>query len=449
MNTPKDMDNIISLCKRRGFIFPGSEIYGGLANSWDYGPLGALLRKNIKDSWWTFFVESRADMFGLDAAIIMNPKVWKASGHVDTFEDPLVDCKNCKTRFRADHLEDNWKDADFSAKKCPNCGEKALTQPRQFNLMFQTSIGPVQDSGNTVYLRPETAQGIFVNFKNVMQTMRPKLPFGIGQIGKAFRNEITPGNFTFRTLEFEQMEIEYFVRPQEWEHYFEQWLKSMHEWGERIGLDMQKVHDNDIAPEELSHYSKRTVDIEFDYPFGRKELWGLAYRTDYDLKQHQEYSGEELQYVDTVTEEKYIPHVIEPSIGVDRTLLALLLSVYEEEDAPTAVEGKVEKRVVLRFPAAIAPYTVAVLPLSKKPELQQIAQSLHANLLQHWRTEYDETQSIGKRYRRQDEIGTPYCITVDFDTLTDNAVTVRDRDTMKQERIPLNNIVDYLTKQLN
>ncbi|MBI2411142.1 MAG: glycine--tRNA ligase [Candidatus Kerfeldbacteria bacterium] len=442
------MEKIISLCKRRGFIFPGSEIYGGLANSWDYGPLGAQLRKNIKDSWWNFFVQSRADMFGLDAAILMNPKVWKASGHVDTFEDPLVDCKNCQSRFRADHIDEEWKTVDFRTQACPNCEKKTLTQPRQFNLMFQTAIGPVQDTGNTVYLRPETAQGIFVNFKNVMQTMRPKLPFGIGQIGKAFRNEITPGNFTFRTLEFEQMEIEYFVRPQEWEQQFEMWLSQMHAWGKQIGLDANKVHDNNIAPEELSHYSKRTVDVEFDYPFGRKELWGLAYRTDYDLKQHQEHSGEDLQFVDQATQEKFIPHVIEPSIGVDRTLLALLLSVYTEESAPTAA-GESDTRVVLKFPPHIAPYTVAVLPLSKKPELQTVAEPLFHELRKYWNTEYDETQSIGKRYRRQDEIGTPFCVTVDFDSLTDNAVTVRDRDTMKQERIPISQLINYFRDRLS
>lgn len=441
------MEKLISLCKRRGFIFPGSEIYGGLANSWDYGPLGAQMRKNIKDSWWTFFVQLRANIYGLDSSIIMNPKIWEASGHAEGFNDPKVDCKSCKERFRADHLDAAYATADFSQKECPNCGKKTLTQPRQFNMMFRTFIGPMEATSTPVYLRPETAQGIFVNFKNVVQTMRPKIPFGIAQIGKAFRNEITPGNFIFRTLEFEQMEVEYFIRPQHWKEEFENWLKFMHAWGERIGLDMSRVHDAEIAAEERAHYSKRTIDIEFEFPFGQKELWGLAYRTDYDLSQHQQFSGEDMRYTDPQTQEKFIPHVIEPSLGVDRTLLALLLSAYHEEEAPTTT-GETETRVVMRFSPAIAPYKAAILPLSKKPELQKVALALYQELIQHWQTDYDETQSIGKRYRRQDEIGTPYCVTIDFDSLNDNAVTVRDRDSMKQERIPITGLIEYLTKKL-
>lgn len=441
------MEKLISLCKRRGFIFAGSEIYGGLANSWDYGPLGAQMRKNIKDSWWKFFVQLRANIYGLDSSILMNPKVWEASGHAEGFNDPMVDCKSCKARFRADHLEADYANVDFSQKECPNCNKKTLTAPRQFNMMFRTFIGPMEETSTPVFMRPETAQGIFVNFKNVVQTMRPKVPFGIAQIGKAFRNEITPGNFIFRLLELEQMEIEYFIHEEHWQKEFENMLKFMRTWGEQLGLDMARMHDLEVADDERAHYSKRTVDIEFEFPFGQKELWGLAYRTDYDLAQHQKHSGEDLTFLDTATNKKFLPHVIEPSLGVDRTLLALLVSAYHEEEAPTA-SGETETRVVMKFKPEMAPYTVAVLPLSKKPELQKICYPLYQQLVEHWPTDYDETQSIGKRYRRQDEIGTPFCITVDFDSITDNAVTVRDRDTMKQERVPIDNIVEYIMQRL-
>ncbi len=441
------MEKLTSLCKRRGFIFAGSEIYGGLANAWDYGPYGSQLRLNIKNSWWKYCIQDRADMYGIDAAILMNPKVWEASGHVSTFHDPLVDCKSCKGRFRADHLVADYRNFDFSKMACPTCGKNTLTEPRQFNMMFRTFVGPMQDSASQVYLRPETAQGIFVNFKNVMQTMRPKIPFGIGQIGKSFRNEITPGNFIFRTLEMEQMEIEYFVHEDQWKDAFESWRTTLHSWGEKIGIDMQRVHDVEIAPNELAHYSKRTIDIEFEFPFGQKELWGLAYRTNFDLSQHQLHSGENLEYQDPVTNEKFIPHVVEPALGVDRTLLALLVSAYHEEEAPTA-DGQTDTRVVMRFAKEIAPVKIAVLPLSKKSELQKLSQEVLGTLQSRWSVEYDETQSIGKRYRRQDEIGTPYCVTIDFDSANDNAVTIRDRDSMKQERIAIPQLLSYFSSQL-
>lgn len=442
------IDTIVSLCKQRGFIFPGSEIYGGLANSWDYGPLGAELRKNIKDAWWSRFVQARHDMVGVDAALMMNNKVWEASGHVSGFNDPLVDCKSCKSRFRADHIseEHGEKDPskfDFENLPCPSCGKKELTTPRQFNMMFRTFIGPMEESANQVYLRPETAQGIFVNYKNILQSSRMKVPFGIGQIGKAFRNEITPGNFTFRTLEFEQMEIEYFIREEQWEEMFELWYQEMRAFAKEIGLNTEMIHDVEVEGADLAHYSKRTLDFEFDFPFGRKELWGLAYRTDFDLKAHQESSGENLEYTEPGTEKKYLPHVIEPTMGLDRTLLALLVSAYTVEE----VDGK-ESRVVMKFTKEMAPYKVAVLPLSKKPELQNVAQPVYDQLSQYWHTDYDVTQSIGKRYRRQDEIGTPYCVTVDFDTIDDQSVTVRDRDTMKQERIKIEDLQSYLLKNL-
>ncbi len=450
MNNPT-IDTLVSLCKRRGFVFPGSEIYGGLANTWDYGPLGVELRKNIKTAWWQYFVQRRHDMMGLDAAILMNPKVWEASGHVAGFHDPLVDCKNCKQRFRADHLSEehgvtDYKQFDFSVLPCPSCGQKMLTPPRQFNMMFKTFIGPVEESAVPVYLRPETAQGIFVNYKNVQQSSRAKLPFGIGQIGKSFRNEITPGNFIFRLLELEQMEIEYFIRPENWEELFQLWLDEMHAWGVSIGLDPVRMHDHEIPDDERAHYSKRSVDIEFDFPFGQKELWGLAYRTDFDLKNHQEQSGEDLTYFDQVTNERFLPHVIEPALGVDRTLLAVLTSAYHEEEVTTG-SGATETRVILKLVPALAPFKVAILPLSRKPELEAIAMKLYDDLASRWSVDYDVTQSIGKRYRRQDEIGTPYCITVDFDSVEDEAVTVRERDSMKQERVPIKDLRNYLQDQ--
>lgn len=430
------MDTIVNLCKARGFVYPGSEIYGGLANSWDYGPLGVELKNNIKKEWWKFFVQQRLDMVGLDAALIMNPKVWAASGHLETFTDPLVECKECHERYRADQI-------DLTAA-CQKCGRKGtFTEPASFNLMLKTWLGPKEDDTATVYFRPETAQAIFVDFPQILQTSRKRVPFGIAQIGKAFRNEITPGNFIFRTREFEQMEIEYFVSPDDWEKYFEQWLGDLKAWIRHCGIDEARVHDLEVPKEELAHYSKRTVDLEFDFPFGRKELYGLAYRTDFDLTNHAKASGENILYTDPVTGERYVPHVIEPSLGVDRTFLAMMVSAYQEEAAPTSEEGETEKRVVLRLPKVFAPIKIAILPLSKKDELSSVAKPLAEQLAKNWRVDYDETQSIGKRYRRQDEIGTPYCVTVDFDSLNDKAVTVRDRDTMKQERVAMVDLEKY------
>jgi glycyl-tRNA synthetase len=448
------MEEIVSLCKRRGFIFPGSEIYGGLANTWDFGPLGAQLKKNIKDHWWKTMVNSRADMLGLDGGIILNRKVWIASGHEDTFNDPLVEDVKTNKRYRADHLlEDARIDVtgmsiSEMAKKLEEKGIKspdgnALSAPKQFNLMLKSYLGPLSEDGNLVYLRPETAQAIFVNFKNVADTNRKRLPFGIAQIGKAFRNEITPGNYIFRTIEFEQMEIEYFVKEENWQEVFETWACDMEAWAEKIGLNKEMIHRKEIEKEELAHYSKRTIDFEFDFPFGRKELWGLAYRTDFDLKNHQESSGEKLEYTDPQDNKiKFIPHVVEPTFGVERTLLALICSVYDEEE----LEG--EKRVVLRFKPQIAPVQIAVLPLMKKEQLTEKAQEIYSQLLENYRSEYDETGSIGKRYRRQDEIGTPFAITIDFDTLEDNSVTVRDRDTLTQERIEITNLQNYLAQRI-
>jgi glycyl-tRNA synthetase len=432
------MDKILSLSKRRGFIFPGSEIYGGMANSWDYGPLGAELKKNIKDEWWKHFVRQRTDMVGIDAALIMNPKVWEASGHVAGFSDPLVECKNCHERFRADHVAGN---------KCPSCSGE-LMEAKQFNLMFKTFIGPAEEKANVAYLRPETAQAMFVDFKNVLDTTRRRLPFGIAQMGKAFRNEITPGNFIFRTREFEQMEIEYFVRESEWEKYFEYWLGEMKAWLKHLGVSEKNLHYAEIPDGERAHYSKRTVDIEYEYPFGRKELYGLAYRGNFDLTQHEKFSGQDLKYTDPENpKEKFLPHVIEPTWGVDRSVLAAMLEAYREEQAPTADEGE-DTRVVMKFPKWLAPVKVAILPLSKKEELAKVAKPLYEELSKQFVCEYDETQSIGKRYRRQDEIGTPYCITVDFATLDDQSVTVRDRDTMEQERIKISELRDYLAENL-
>ncbi|MFH0857280.1 MAG: glycine--tRNA ligase [Candidatus Magasanikbacteria bacterium] len=444
------MQKIVSLCKRRGFVFPGSEIYGGLANSWDYGPLGAQLRKNIKDSWWKTFVEKREDMLGLDGAVILNPRVWEASGHVATFNDPLVEDVKTHKRYRADHLlEDagvniHGMDMAAMAQAIQEQGIKspdgnALSEPRQFNLMFQTTIGPVQEDGNTVYLRPETAQAIFVNFKNVLTSSRKRIPFGIGQIGKAFRNEITPGNFIFRTLEFEQMEIEYFIEEKDWKELFTRWENAMQDWAKSIGLDVSKISLLDIPKEELAHYSKKTIDIEFEFPFGKKELWGLAYRTDFDLRSHQEHSKEKLEYTDPDdNKRKFLPHVIEPSFGVDRTLLALLVSAYKEE----VVDG--EERIVLQFAPNMAPYQVAVLPLMKKEPLGSKAKEVFEMLQKNFRVEYDDSGSIGKRYRREDEIGTPFCITIDFDTVENGSVTIRERDSMKQERISISELVSFI-----
>ncbi len=449
------MDKVVSLCKRRGFVFPGSEIYGGLANTWDYGPMGSELKKNISDAWWKFFVRDRNDMVGLDAAILMNPKVWQASGHVDCFNDALVDCKECKARLRADHLiEDAVKDAkveglstgefdDLIKKheiKCPKCGKQDFTEARVFNLLFQTNIGPVSKDSEPVYLRGELAQSMFVDFKNILDTGRKKVPFGIAQIGKCFRNEITPGNFIFRTIEFDLMEFEYFIKEEEWEKSFDYWLDQMNKWLDIVGIDKKKTRVREHTEDELSHYSKRTVDIEFETPFGWKELYGLAYRTNFDLKKHMEESGKDLQYRDPVTNEKYIPHVVEPTFGLTRSVLMVLLSAYDEEE----VEG--ETRVVLRLKPEIAPVKVAVLPLQKK--LEGDAEKVYDELKKDFVTEFDVTGSIGKRYRRQDEIGTPYCVTFDFESLEDKSVTVRDRDTMKQERVKIEELSEYLKKKL-
>lgn len=438
------MDKIVALAKNRGFIFQGSGIYGGLENSYDFGPLGSQLKKNIKDLWWKMFVEERADVVGIDANIIMNTKVWEASGHLKDFNDELVECKDCHERYRADELEEDKK-KKLKDIACPNCGKKDWTKPTHFNTMFKTNLGPVESKENTVYLRPETAQAMFVDFNDIVRTSRKKFPFGVAQIGKAFRNEITTGNFIFRLREFEMMEIEYFIEPpktkKDWEKHFEYWLGEMKNWLKTIGVDMKRVKQVEIPKDERAHYSKRTVDIEYVFPFGQKELYGLAYRTDYDLKAHG------IKYKDQVTGKEFVPHVIEPTFGVERTILAVLLSAYTEEGAPTA-DGKTETRVVMKFPKEIAPVKVAVLPLSNKEELTKEAEKIQEKLQKHFATEYDETQSIGKRYRRQDEIGTPYCVTVDFDSLKDKAVTVRDRDTMKQERIAINELETYLKEKL-
>lgn len=451
------MEKILSLCKRRGFIFPSSEIYGGLAATYDWGPLGVELVNNLRAAWWKMFVTSREDMVGLDSAILMNPRVWEASGHLKNFSDALVECKGCHQRFRADHLlemraaqpgYDKEQPVDWRKIKCPECGGE-LTPEKQFNLMFKTFMGPVEDSAAVVYLRPETAGGIFVNYKNVLQTTRKKIPFGIGQIGKAFRNEITVENYIFRIREFEQMEVEYFVHPKDWQKYFEEWLEIMKKWCCLIGLKDENLVFHEIPEAERAFYSKRTIDIEYKYPFGTKELCGLAYRTDYDLSQHQKLSGEDLSYTDPATKEKFIPHIIEPSLGMPRTVLAVLLESYEEIKGgrTTTTESTKEEEVVLRLPYALAPVKVAVLPLSKKESLVKVAQDIAQTLRPHWVVQYDEIGSIGRRYRRQDEIGTPYCVTVDFESLEDKKVTVRDRDTMKQERIEIKELRDYLIEK--
>ncbi len=426
------MEHIVSLAKRRGFIFQGSEIYGGLAGTWDYGPYGVALRNNIKNLWWKKFVTDREDMYGVDAAILMNQNVWKASGHVSGFSDPLVECEKCKRRFRADHLTDK--------KKCPECGGK-LGEEKQFNMMFKTHVGATQDDNSISYLRPETAQGMFVNFKNILDTFHPTLPFGLAQIGKAFRNEIAPRDFTFRAREFEQMEIEYFVNPDNWKETFEHFRKEMIDLMREIGLNKNHVHELEIAPDNLAHYSKRTIDFEFDFPFGRKELYGLAYRTDFDLKSHSTTSNVDLSYYDEETKARFVPHCIEPSFGVDRTVLAVLSDAYTEDE----VGG--EKRIFLKLSPTVAPVKVAVFPLLKnKPVLVEKAREVYAMLKKSiGAVEFDDNGNIGKRYRRQDEIGTPYCVTIDFDTVEKDAgVTVRDRDTGKQERVKIEELLAFL-----
>jgi glycyl-tRNA synthetase len=435
MTEPNLMEKVISLAKRRGFIYPGSEIYGGLAGTWDYGPLGTNLVDNLKKIWWQKFVTEREDMHGVRTAILMNPEVWKAVGHVDNFTDPLVECEKCKRRFRADQLDD--------PKTCPEC-EGKLGESRQFNMLFETKAGAVEDSASTVYLRPETAQGMFVNFKNVIDSFHPKLPFGLAQIGKAFRNEITPRDFIFRQREFEQMEVEYFVKSEEWEKSFEIWRDLIWGYIKAVGINEDKTHELEVGEGDRAHYSKRTIDFEFDYPFGRKELYGLAYRTDFDLKNHSASSGVDLTYYDEESKERFTPHVIEPSLGVDRTVLAVLLSAYKEDE----LGG--ELRTYLAFKPEVAPIRVAIFPLLKnKPELVAKAREVFSELKKQFgNVVFDDNGNIGKRYRRQDEIGTPYCVTIDFDTLGENpdllnTVTLRHRDTGQQERV---NIADLASR---
>ncbi len=456
-NTEKTMEKVVALCKGRGFVYPGSEIYGGLANTWDYGPLGVELKNNVKRAWWKKFIQESPYNVGLDAAILMNPQAWVASGHVGGFSDPLMDCKECKTRFRADKLiedaagvsADGWSDekmVDFINEKdlkCPNCGKHNFTDIRKFNLMFKTFQGVTEDSSSEIYLRPETAQGIFVNFKNVQRTSRKKVPFGIGQVGKSFRNEITPGNFTFRTREFEQMELEFFCKPGTDLEWFAYWKSFCKNWLLSLGIAEENIKMRDHEKEELSHYSKGTTDIEFMFPFGWGELWGIADRTDFDLKQHADHSGEKFEYNDPETNEKYIPYCVEPSLGADRVTLAFLCEAYDEEVVDAE---KNDIRTVMRFHPALAPVKAAVLPLSKK--LADGATAVYSKLAAEFMCEYDEAGSIGKRYRRQDEIGTPFCITYDFESEEDASVTVRNRDTMEQERVKIDELVQYISERI-
>lgn len=427
------MEKIISLAKRRGFIYSGSEIYGGLAGTWDYGPLGVALKNNIRDLWWKRFVEDREDMYGVDAAILMNQKVWQATGHASGFSDPLVECSGCKKRFRADQLDDR--------AKCPECGGK-LGEERQFNMMFTTHVGATQDESTISYLRPETAQGMFVNYKNIIDSFHPKLPFGMAQIGKAFRNEIAPRDFTFRAREFEQMEIEYFIAPKDWAETFEHFRNEMHAFIKDVGIGADNVHELEVPEADRAFYSKRTIDIEYDFPFGRKELYGLAYRTDYDLSRHAEHSKIKLDYLDEAAKERFVPHCIEPSFGLDRTVLAALCDAYSEDE----MNG--EKRELMQLDPKIAPVKAAVFPLLKnKPELVGRAREIYRDLKKEIpNIMWDDNGNIGKRYRRQDEIGTPYCVTVDFDTLEDGTVTVRDRDSGKQERVATEKLIRYINK---
>ena len=456
----KSMETIVNLCKARGYIYPGSEIYGGLANTWDYGPLGVELKNNIKNAWRKKFIQESKYNVGLDAAILMNPQTWVASGHVGGFSDPLIDCKECKTRHRADKLIEEWmhehnceeivdgwtneKMIEYMKNNnicCPNCGKDNFTEIRKFNLMFKTFQGVTEDSKSEIFLRPETAQGIFVNFKNVLRTTRRKLPMGIAQIGKAFRNEITPGNFTFRTREFEQMELEFFCKPGTDLEWFEYWKNFCKEWLLNLGMKEENIRLREHSKEELVFYSKATTDIEYAFPFGWGELWGIADRTDYDLNNHMKESKEDFSYLDTETNEKYIPYCIEPSLGADRVALAFLCNSYEEEEI-----GEGDTRTVLHLHPALAPYKVAILPLSKK--LSDKAEEIYDKLSNKFMCDYDESGSIGKRYRREDEIGTPYCITVDFDTLDDESVTIRDRDTMQQIRVKINELEKWIEDKL-
>ena len=462
-NTDKTMDQIVALCKGRGFVYPGSEIYGGLANSWDYGPLGVELKNNIKKAWWKKFVQENPYNVGLDSAILMNPQVWVASGHVTTFNDPLIDCKSCKMRHRADKLIEDWchetgdtttnveamTNEDMvafireNAIPCPGCGKSDFTDIRKFNLMFKTHQGVTEDNSTEVYLRPETAQGIFVNFKNIQRTTRRKVPFGVCQVGKSFRNEITPGNFIFRIREFEQMELEFFCKPGTDLEWFAYWRKFCNDWLLSLGIQEGNLRLRDHEPEELAFYSKATTDFEFLFPFGWGELWGVADRTDYDLTQHIKTSGQDLDYFDPELNEHYVPYVIEPSLGADRVTLAFLVEAYDEE---VLDEAKKDTRIVLHLHPFLAPFKAAVLPLSKK--LGEKANAIYTDLSREFMVDYDESGSIGKRYRRQDEIGTPYCITVDFETENDGCVTVRDRDTMEQVRIPIAELKSYIAEKM-
>ena len=461
MKSEKSMEKVVSLCKNRGIIYPGSEIYGGLANTWDYGPLGVEFKNNVKKAWWQKFVQQSKYNVGLDSAILMNPEVWVASGHVGSFSDPLIDCKECKSRFRADKLiedfyfennlgdinVDGWENEkveELMKEKnicCPNCKKQNFTGIRRFNLMFKTFQGVTEDSKSEIYLRPETAQGIFVNFKNIARTSRKKVPFGIAQVGKSFRNEITPGNFTFRTREFEQMELEFFCKPGEDLEWYDYWKNYSFNWLLSLGMNEETLRLRDHEQEELSFYSKATCDIEFLFPFGWGELWGIADRTDYDLSRHIEVSGEDLRYIDPVTNEKYIPYCIEPSLGADRVALAFLCNAYDEEEI-----GEGDVRTVLRLHPALAPFKAAILPLTKK--LSDKSDEIYDELSKYFMIDTDVSGSIGKRYRRQDEVGTPFCITVDFDTLEDDCVTVRFRDTMEQERIKISELKDFIEKSL-
>lgn len=457
-NSEKTMEKIVALCKNRGYVYAGSEIYGGLANSWDYGPLGVEFKNNVKKAWWRKFVQESPYNVGLDSAILMNPQVWVASGHVGGFSDPLMDCRDCKTRHRADKLiedqtgvsPEGW---DFGrmqefvkehAVKCPECGSQNFTDIRSFNLMFKTFQGVTEDAKSQIYLRPETAQGIFVNFANIQRTTRKKVPFGVAQVGKSFRNEITPGNFIFRIREFEQMELEFFCKPGTDLEWFAYWRQFCHDWLLNLGLKDENLRLRDHEPEELSFYSKATTDFEFLFPFGWGELWGVADRTDYDLTQHQNASGKSLEYFDPETNEHYLPYVVEPSLGADRVALAFLCDAYDEEVVDAA---KNDTRVVLRLHPALAPFKACVLPLSKK--LGEQAGKVYDELRRHFMVDYDDAGSIGKRYRRQDEIGTPFCITYDFDSAEDGCVTIRDRDTMEQQRVSIDSLVDFLEKKID
>lgn len=465
-NSKATMEKIVALAKNRGYVYPGSEIYGGLANTWDYGPLGVEFKNNVKKAWWKKFVQESKYNVGLDAAILMNPRTWEASGHIGGFADPLIDCKECRARFRADKLIEDYRSEKglpeeaidgWSNEKleeyirdeqisCPECGKSNFTNIRQFNLMFKTFQGVTEDSQSQIYLRPETAQGIFVNFKNVQRTSRKKIPFGIAQIGKSFRNEITPGNFTFRTREFEQMELEFFCKPGEDLEWFNYWRSYCVDFLKSLGMTMNNIRTRDHEKEELSHYSNATTDIEFLFPFGWGELWGIADRTDFDLSKHAEFSGQDMTYLDPDTNERYVPYCIEPSLGADRVALAFLVDAYDEEILSIDDKGKEDTRIVLRLHPALAPFKAAVLPLSKK--LSVVAEPIFEELSKYFNVDYDASGSIGKRYRREDEIGTPFCICVDFDTETDGCVTIRDRDTMEQIRIPVSEVRRYIEEKL-